>query len=1173
MKKLLLFLMELILINTFQLINAQDPDWSRVLQLNTYGNQLGQVVTSDANYVYMAGSIAGPVSFEGTGFLSVGIRDLIIAKISTTGTTSWKKQINALAGGTINANAIKVDPAGNLFISGLFAGTITIGGNIISSSTLMNGFMAKFDSNGNGLWITAFESIGTGVSKIAVDATGSSYLLSRTRKLIKFSNSGVIQWEQIYLNNTLQAVAVYGSNLFIGGALQPGSTSFSPLLLYSNYTLNTGFLARANLDGVYNNALVERPIPKSTKEGTYLASGTFVHPIQGTRVINLSKILTGSAENVLNTTIGDLTSTSGNLILTINPDNSVTIGGTLLAETNPPIVPTTGLENRYDPINKKFYLNYEYTLSNGKRTISEVLTRSYSYSGNGSAITDIAVTTDGKLIITGSHTSDLTLNPFTVVKPTVSSYTFIAKCDNNFYFNWVNSSNALVNPNNEIYNYRIFLDNSGMIYQYGLIPNSFSYGSVLVNPNGGQFLFRFDSSGNPEEGFALQNTSNGRAYVGNTGKIFTTGSNDYAGATSYGNLYLIQYNNLMSQDWKKISTGAQSGIARISYVKHDTIGNTYVQSRIRGYINYFGANMLNDNEVTVNSKLDINGNLLWVNIIPDLLSAPTGGPFFGPKFTVDKDQNLLTVGSFGASLTIGTFELTNLNSLNDFYILKYTTNGQPDWVVQLNTDGACEINGITADEENNIIVSGEFKSQMTILGHTFSADSIDAAFLLKLDQEGNFLWGKGFPIGGVVYHAIPATDANNNIYLAADIETPDNKIITFGSVIISQPETEATVLAKFDPSGNALWGKTYATVTGDPVNSFSWPVDIKTDANGNSYLWGWCSNNASIGTTALVNPLSNSYSYYLAKINTSGDVEWAKAIYEKNFSFNYGDLLDLDESGNAYVGGHFKDVISIEGTTMTPVGTNDFFAAKYLSNGEFEGIITIPANSSNLINSISVFKENALTIGGYSGMNSTLGSFEIYKKGGSSCIVATLGNLKFLTATPNTVTIESPANSTASFGVASNISWTAISNQPWLALSRSSGTGYASITLTAAPNTLNNDRIAIVTITGSGVEPLLVKVTQAGLLTNNKEPDISNSLDLYPNPNNGKFNLILNLINSDNVKLTITNSVGVEIKNLNLMNKSGTINQEIDLGIIAKGFYFINLHSGKTRLVKTFIVK
>jgi hypothetical protein len=1173
MKKVLLFLMELILINTFQLINAQDPDWSRVLQLNTYGIQFGQVVTSDANYVYLAGSITGPVTFEGTGFLSVGMRDLIIAKISTAGTTSWKKQINAQAGGAINAYAINVDQGGNLFISGLFNGTITVGGNTISSTTLIHGYMAKFDSNGNGLWITAFESIGTGISKIAIDATGSSYLLSRTRKLIKFNNSGIIQWEQVYLNNTLQAVAVYGSNLFIGGALQPGSTIFSPLLLYSNYTLNTGFLARADLDGVYNNALVDRTTPKSTKEGTYFAEGTFVHPIQGARVINLDKYLTGSAENVLNTTIGDLTSTSGYLILTINPDNSVTIGGTLLAETNPPVVPTTGLENRYDPVEKKFYLNYEYTLLNGKRTISEVLTRSYSYSGNGSAFTDIAVTTDGKLIITGSHTSDLTLNPFTVVKPTVSSYTFIAKCDNNFYFNWINSSNALVNPNNELYNYRIFLDNSGKIYEYGLITNSFSYGSVLVNPNGGQFLFRFDSSGNPEEGFALQNTYNGRVYLGNTGKIFTTGSNDYAGATSFGNLYLIQYNNLMSQDWKKISTGAQSGTARISYVKHDTIGNTYVQSRIRGYCNYFGTIIENDNEVTVNSKLDLNGNLLWLNIIPDLLSTSTAGPYFGPKLTLDKDQNLLTVGTFGASLTIGTYALTNLNSLNDFYILKYTTNGQPDWVVQLETDGACEINGITADEENNIIVSGEFKSQMTILGHTISSGNIDAAFLLKLDPDGNYLWAKGFPIGGVVYHAIPATDANNNIYLAADIESPDNKIITFGSVIIPQPETEATVLAKFDPSGNALWGKTYAAVTGDPINSFSWPVDIKTDANGNSYLWGWCSSNASFGTTILVNPLSNSYSYYLAKINTSGDVVWAKAIYEKNFSFNYGDLLDLDESGNAYVGGHFRDVISIEGTTLSPVGTNDFFAAKYLSNGEFEGIKTIPANSSNLINSISVFKENAMTIGGYAGMNSTLGSFEIYKKGGSSCIVATIGNLKFLTATPNSLTIESLANSTASFGVASNISWTAISNQPWLTLSRSSGTGYASITLTAGGNALDNDRIATVTVSGTGVEPQLVNVTQAGLVTNNKEIDISNYIDLYPNPNNGKFNLILNFINNDDVKLTITNSVGVVIRDLNLMKKSGIINQEIDLGNIAKGFYFINLHSGKTRFVKTFVVK
>jgi len=90
MKKLLLIITALHLCITFQFSNAQEqePEWARVLQLSTYGNQVGQLVTADENYVYMAGSIMGPVTFEGIDFISEGYRDMILTKVSTAGATS-----------------------------------------------------------------------------------------------------------------------------------------------------------------------------------------------------------------------------------------------------------------------------------------------------------------------------------------------------------------------------------------------------------------------------------------------------------------------------------------------------------------------------------------------------------------------------------------------------------------------------------------------------------------------------------------------------------------------------------------------------------------------------------------------------------------------------------------------------------------------------------------------------------------------------------------------------------------------------------------------------------------------------------------------------------------------------------------------------------------------------
>ena len=411
MKKLIFaFNVLLLLTFTWQANNAQEqePEWIRVLQLNTYANQIGQVVTSDGDYVYMAGTISGPVTFEGNTFESNGLTDMILAKVSTAGVTSWMRQIYAEEWALITPVAIKTDASGNILVSGTFYGSITVGLNTVYATQTVNAFLAKFDSDGNGNWITAFESYGTGSSEIAVDGSGNSYLLSRSRKLIKFNSSGVLQWEQSYPDKTLQALAIYGSGLFIGGALQPGTTTFGTFDLESSNHVNTGFLIKSDLDGNYSTAVVDNAPAKSTLEGTYAASGTFNHPTDGSRQINLNKYLSGFDEDSLTTAIGDLAYPQGNLILTINPDNSVTIGGALVTESAP-VVATTGLDNYYDPAEHKFYLNYEYTLSTGTRYISEVLTRNYSASGFGSAITDIAVKADGNLIVAGSHTFNLNL--------------------------------------------------------------------------------------------------------------------------------------------------------------------------------------------------------------------------------------------------------------------------------------------------------------------------------------------------------------------------------------------------------------------------------------------------------------------------------------------------------------------------------------------------------------------------------------------------------------------------------------------------------------------------------------------------------------------------------------------------------------------------------------------
>lgn len=970
-------------------IKAQTaPDWSRVLQTTANNYPSSKVVAADADNIIIAGTVSGPVTFGGTTYTSVGMDDLIIFKLNSAGTVIWAKQFNAKANGTIIPEAILVDANHNICLVGTFSGTATFGNVVITASAVNNSYIARFDAYGNVVWATAFSANGTGSSKIAFDIDGNNYLISKSSSLLKFSASGSKMWGQNFPDRTLQAINVYGNSLFIGGALQPGISKFGIQNITSKYAHNTGFMAKANLDGEYLKISIDSTTSLSTRNGDYNAVGILVHPTTGTRTFKVLKTLKGSAEDILSTTVADLSPQQGYLIIKINMDNSVTVTGMVSGAGS---ITQSGV-NFYDPSSKKFTLNYSYTSTGGARTISEVLSKSTSIttSGYGSSISDFTINEFGDLIVTGAYIKNIKLGSLIGETTNLNYYTFIAQCNSNLEFDWTTSSNFI--NSSDMYAYRLFKDNLNNIYQYGISTSgstTFSYGTVSVAQHP-QFLFKFDAYGNVLSGYGLQNTTVDHIVVTPAGDNIITGTVVNDGTSQAGNFYVTKYSGDMSPVWQKASSKLQAGTVSINYVKHDADGNTYIQARIKDYCNFFDSLIVSKNGTTVNAKFNKSGDVLWLNQIDDKDNGVSGS-----RIAFDKKNNLLSAGIFETAVSIG---MNNFNDISgsDGYIAKYSPIGQVLWAKQLLTDGYLYINSITSDMENNVIISGYFDGQLNVNGKSIDAGTSFGIFIIKFDSAGNCLWIKGYPIIGSVYSAMVSSDQNNNIYMTAEIYSDSFPgQFVFGTIIIPQNANDGTtVLVKFNSDGVPLWGYTYGGVASTEYPG--WPSAIKTDAIGNTYLSGFCNNYAKFGNTTLSNPIGSSYSCYLTKINTNGEVVWAEAVYEKLVSWSYGDLLDLDKNGNIYIGGHFKDAIVIQGTTYNPVGTNDFFVAKYTNEGIFEWIKIMPANT-NEITALSVYDEDVLSICGKAGKDSALGSFTIDRKGSSTCIIATLGKLSSTT--------------------------------------------------------------------------------------------------------------------------------------------------------------------------------
>jgi PKD repeat protein len=976
MKKFSLQLFFLLVVAGFGNVYSQAPDWSRLLQVNTIGVSSADVLTADANFIYMAGSITGPLTFGGSNLTSAGTRDLIVSKFTKAGVVVWTKQFNAGDKGIAYPRFIKTDPAGNIYISGFYNGSLKIGSSTITSDPAGGTFIAKINSAGTGLWTTAFFSdLGVTRNRIATDASGNVYLISNGSKLLKFNSSGTLLWEQGYPANTLLSVLVSGVNLILAGELQFGTTMFGTIPVQSINGNTVAFLAKADLNGTFINVVTEGAPSLSSKDGVYHATGTFNHPVNGPRVIDLDRQVIGNEENILSTTVADLGTYT--LILTINGDNTVSIAG----EISPTQPLYASGANFYDPLSESFTLNYSYDAVTGTRSVTEVLQKIGPVAGGNSVISDLALDNTGKIIVTGGFTKDLKITNMYGQNQGFGGYAFAGRCNSNFDFDWITYSTHTGYSTTSYFNqYRVFADNSSNIFMYGPYNNStMTFGTLTVPGAGGEFLVKLDSTGLDINANRTESNVQTQIFVTSEGKVITSGANTSVETLPFGMLFVNEQDENVNLEWNAISTNNKAGRIKINYVKHDNLGNIYVQSRVTGYCNYFGNIINNNSALTVISKHDIKGDMLWMRVIPDI-----SVDLFGQAFTLDKDNNILTVGLFQSVLNIGSTALTSINSGREGYVAKYTPNGDFLWASKFDLARDININvTLTSDSSGNVIVTGMLNPEN---------------FLIKYDPDGNLLWSKVMPMASY-YLSLVSCDKNDNIYLTSEIHLSDETgSTTIDAVTLNQTYDDGSIgVFKFNSDGQAIWAKTFGGLAG-ATYSDGWPNDIKTDPAGFTYIWGWCVNNATFGSYTLTNPVDNGFSYYVFKMDPSGNVIWANGLYETKYNnlygFNYGALMDFDKAGNIYLGGHFRNTMSIDGTLFQPEKNNDFFVTKLSNAGAFQWIKTIPSNSNSMIcQSLSVYSEDILSIATYPGFYSSIGNFAINAVGGTNGLIATLGKL------------------------------------------------------------------------------------------------------------------------------------------------------------------------------------
>jgi len=399
----------------------------------------------------------------------------------------------------------------------------------------------------------------------------------------------------------------------------------------------------------------------------------------------------------------------------------------------------------------------------------------------------------------------------------------------------------------------------------------------------------------------------------------------------------------------------------------DATGNSYVTGWFIGTAT-FGSYTLTSSgsEDMFIAKMDAIGNWQW--------ATRAGGTDNerGYGITIDDEGFSYVTGYFWGTSTFGPFTLTSSGSW-DIFVAKIDTAGNWEWVTQAGGSSGDKGYGITIDNSGYSYVTGYFGDTATFGSYSITSSGGEDIFVAKIDADGNWQWAKSAGAFTLDYGQGIIVDIAGNCYVIGYFEGT----ATFGSFTLTSSGHSDIFVASLGADGSSwLW----ATRVGGTYYDFG--KEITGDDLGNCYVIGYFEGTATFSTYSITS--SGMYDIFVAKIDTFGNWQWATQAGGSSSDEGYG--IAIDDAGNSYVTGGFRNIATFGSYSLTSSGGKDIFVAMIDTNGNWQwatqaggtgwdiGVgITIDNSENSYVTGVF---ENIATFGSYSLTSS--GSWDVF---------------------------------------------------------------------------------------------------------------------------------------------------------------------------------------------------
>jgi len=244
---------------------------------------------------------------------------------------------------------------------------------------------------------------------------------------------------------------------------------------------------------------------------------------------------------------------------------------------------------------------------------------------------------------------------------------------------------------------------------------------------------------------------------------------------------------------------------------------------------------------------------------------------------------------------------------------------------------------VAVDASGNIYIAGDFQGTADFdpgagTYNLTSAGSADA-YVSKLNSSGDLVWAKTFGGAGFDYGTSVAVDASGNIHTTGHFAGTADFDPGAGTTNLTSAGYDDVFVSKLNSSGDYVWAKKFGGI------DYDYGLSVAVDPSGNVYTTGYFVGLADfdpgVGTTNLTS--AGGSDAYVSKLNSSGDLVWAKTL--EGAGFDSGASVAVDASGNVYTTGYFGGTADFDpgaGTSnLTSAGSTDAYVSKLNSSGDY----------------------------------------------------------------------------------------------------------------------------------------------------------------------------------------------------------------------------------------------